>query len=108
MITSTEAINNKQNNLLKQLFYQGRHFNISLIVVSQKMKDIPVGMRTNSTQLLCFNLRNAQEERGFFEENNFIEELKKKYNLATSKQYDFLYINKLTGKAYHNFEKELK
>lgn len=108
MITSKEAINNKQSNLLKKLFYQGRHYKVSLILVSQKMKDIPVGMRTNATQLICFNLRNSQEENGFFFENEYIDGIKQKYAIATSQKYNFLYLNKVTNKVYHNFEKELK
>ena len=38
MIASKEAINNKSDNLLKTLFYQGRHYKISLILVTQKMR----------------------------------------------------------------------
>ncbi len=107
MITSSEAVNNKKSSLLKQLFYQGRHHKISLVLVSQKMKDIPVGMRTNATHLVCFNLRSKQEEEGFFRENDYIDDLEAKYRAATAEPYNFLYVNKVTGKAYHNFEVEL-
>jgi hypothetical protein len=35
MITSSEAINAKRGNLLKKLFYQGRHHKISIILVTK-------------------------------------------------------------------------
>jgi hypothetical protein len=103
MITSSDAINGKRGNLLKKIFYQGRHHKVSIILVSQKLKDIPLGMRINSTHIICFDLRNKNEEDAFFEENNYIDNLPEKYSEATSVKYDFLYINKETGKAYHNF-----
>jgi hypothetical protein len=107
MITSSEAINAKRGNLLKKLFYQGRHHKISIILVSQKLKDIPLGMRINSTHIICFNLRNNNEEEAFLSENNYIDDLPEKYNKATAEKYNFLYINKEIGKAYHNFTTEL-
>lgn len=49
MITSDIAVNGKRGNLLKKLFYQGRHHKVSIILVSQKLRDIPLGMRINSS-----------------------------------------------------------
>lgn len=107
MITSSEAVNGRRGNLLKKLFYQGRHHKISIILVSQKLRDIPPGMRVNATHIICFNLRNKNEEDAFFSENDYIEGLPAKYETATSEKYNFLYINKETSRAYHNFTKEL-
>ena len=107
MITSSDAVNGKRGNLLKKIFYQGRHHKVSIILVSQKLKDIPLGMRINSTHIICFDLRNKNEEESFLSENNYIDDLPEKYNKATTEKYNFLYINKENGKAYHNFTKEL-
>lgn len=107
MITSSDAVNGKRGNLLKKIFYQGRHHKVSIILVSQKLKDIPLGMRINSTHIICFDLRNKNEEEAFLSENNYIDNLPEKYSQATSEKYNFLYINKENGKAYHNFTKEL-
>ncbi len=71
------------------------------------MKDIPSGMRVNSTHLICFNLRNKKEEQDFFNENSYIPSIDSKYYLATKEPYNFLFINKVARSAYHNFEKEL-
>jgi len=107
MINSSDAVNGRRGNLLKKIFYQGRHHKISIILVSQKLKDIPLGMRINSTHIICFNLRNKNEEDAFLEENNYIEDLPKKYTEATTEKYNFIYINKETGNTYHNFTKQL-
>lgn len=107
MITSDIAVNGKRGNLLKKLFYQGRHSKISIILVSQKLRDIPLGMRINSTHIICFNLRNKAEEEGFLSENDYIENLPEKYQKATSEKYNFLYLNKEQGSAFHNFTTQL-
>ena len=107
MITSSEAVNGKRGNLLKKIFYQGRHHKVSIILVSQKLKDVPLGMRINSTHIICFDLRNKHEEDAFLEENNFIQDLPSKYHTATKDKYNFLYINKDDASAYHNFERKL-
>ena len=69
MITSDAAFNNKKCNVLKTLFFSGRHYKVSLIIVSQKLTEIPKSMRGNATHLICFNLKNAKEEKDFLEEN---------------------------------------
>jgi hypothetical protein len=107
MITSGAAVNNKQGNMLKQLFFQGRHFKVSIVLVSQKMKSIPAALRVNASHLICFNLNNKKEERDFLEENSGIEDIARKYAEATAEKYQFLYVDKTTGKAYRNFEVEL-
>ncbi len=107
MITSSDAINGKRGNLLKKLFYQGRHHKISIILVSQKLKDAPLGLRINATHVICFDLRNKNEEDAFMDENVYIDNLQEKYERATKDKYNFLYINKETGKSYHNFTTEL-
>lgn len=107
MITADTAINNKKCNLLKKLFFQGRHYKISLILVSQKLKEIPSSMRVNASHLICFNLNNGKEERDFLEENCGIEDIVAKYKRATREKFNFLYLDKTTNKAYHNFEVEL-
>ena len=107
MITSEKAINKKTNNLLKTVFYQGTHYKVSLILTSQKLKDIPLGMRLNCTHLICFISKSNKEENGLFSENEYTDNISQLYKTATSEKYNVLYINKGLNKAYHNFEKEL-
>ena len=107
MVTSSDAINGKRGNLLKKIFYQGRHHKVSIILVSQKLKDVPLGMRINATHTICFDLRNKHEEDAFLDENNYIDDLPSKYRQSTSEKYNFLYLNKEDGSAYHNFTTKL-
>jgi hypothetical protein len=106
MINDAKLVNKKKSNLLTQLFYQGRHKGISLILVSQKLKDIPSGMRVNASHLICFNLRSRKEEQDFLAENS-IENLQEKYKTCTSEKYGFMYMDKESNKQYKNFQAEL-
>jgi hypothetical protein len=108
MITSSSAINSKQDSTLKRLFFQGRHYKVSIVLVSQQMKAVPLCMRINCTHLICFNLRNKKEEKCFVEENCAIDGIVEKYRAATSQQYSFLYVDKTSYAAFRNFEQELK
>lgn len=94
MITAQTAFNNKKCNLLKTLFFQGRHYKVSLVLVSQKLKEIPASLRVNASHLICFNLRNKKEERDFLEENCGIGNIMEKYSAATTEKYNFLYIDR--------------
>ena len=107
MITNEDVVNRKRSNLLKKIFYHGRHCKVSLILTSQKLKDIPDGLRKNATHIICFNLKNKKEEEAFIYENDYIDDIESKYEEATSEPYNFLYINKEQNTAYHNFEREL-
>jgi hypothetical protein len=107
MITAESAINNKNNNLLKRLFFQGRHYKISLILVSQKLKAISASMRINASHLICFNLNNRKEEKDSLDENCGVDDIATKYKTATRDRYNFLYLDKTNNKAFHNFEVEL-
>ena len=107
MITAETAFNNKKCNLLKTLFFNGRHYKVSLILVSQKLKEIPPSMRVNASHLICFDLKNKKEEKDFLEENCGIDNIMEKYRSATSERFNFLYIDRTNGKSYHNFEREL-
>ena len=109
-ITIDVLMNNKRHNVLKQLFTFGRSSKISVILISQRYKAIPLILRINSTHLIVFDLKNQKEEEGFLEENEcFIDDIEAKYNNVVKKQrYNFFYVNKITRKAYNNFQYILK
>ena len=47
LISDAGAFNRRNNNLLTELFYCGRHFGISLVITTQKLLAVPSGMLTN-------------------------------------------------------------
>jgi hypothetical protein len=78
MITDTRVFNKRSGNLLNELAFMGRHH------------------------------KNKREEQTFLDEQSMWENVLNLYTLATSQKYGFLYLNKDTGKAYHNFERLLQ
>ena len=107
LISDAGAFNRRNNNLLTELFYCGRHFGISLVITTQKLLAVPSGMLTNCSALSVFRLKTKRELDGFLENINSIDDLPEKYKYATEKQYSFLYMNFATNKAYRCYEEEL-
>ena len=48
----------RNNNQLTYLPYSGRHHNISLFVLSQKLNSISTGIRDNATRVIFFKTHN--------------------------------------------------
>ncbi len=90
-----------------------RHYNTSLIIVTQAYKAIPKSIRTNCNSLAVFEIPNKQELKVIYEEwpeNMDEDEWLAAYRHATSKPFGFLYLNNHfpRGKrAFCNFEKRI-
>ena len=108
MITDTRAFNKRSGNLLNELAFMGRHHKVSFIITSQSYTSIQRPIRINASAVIAFNLKNKREEQTFLDEQSMWENVLNLYTLATSQKYGFLYLNKDTGKAYHNFERLLQ
>lgn len=81
---------------LESIAVRGRHYNISVIMISQLYKKLSNPMRVNSTNLIFFRIRNRNELLKVVEENQ--ESLTKKefismYNFATKDPFTFLHVN---------------
>ena len=107
MITDTKAFNKCSGNLLNELAFMGRHHKVSFILTTQSYTSIQRPIRINTSVVIAFNLKNKREEQAFLEEQSMWENIKDLYTVATSPKYEFLYLNKETGKAYSNFERVL-
>lgn len=86
----------QQMGVLEGIAVRGRHYNISIIVISQLYKKLSSPMRVNSTNLVFFRIRNRNELEKVTEENQ--ESLSKKdflkvYDFATNTPFAFLHIN---------------
>ena len=82
--------------VMEKIATTGRHFNISAIFITQAYMRLSHTVRTNTTNMCVFRIRNAQELAKISEENR--ESLSKDeffylYNDVTSKPYSFLHIN---------------
>ena len=89
------------SKFVDSLFVKGRHFNVSVILSTQKLK-LPLispCVRVNCTAVFAFRLRNQSDlwEGLIYEYSALVskEKLYKAYKLATAIPYNFLYINLL-------------
>ena len=85
-----------------------RHYGISMIVVSQSFRKLPLLIRNCATGLIVFNLANGREVEKVYEEHgsgfpNWYD----MYEISTEKKYNFIYMDIERQKVYHNFSELL-
>ena len=89
----------KAGGLLETLYVRARHWGISTIVSSQKLKLISPTVRVNLTALFVFRLRSSQDLlEGVIREYSALIDSKTllaMYRKATERPYGFLYVNLL-------------
>ena len=89
----------KTGGVFETLFVRARHWGVSTMVSSQKLKLISSTVRTNLTALFIFKLRNHHDLKdGVIEEYSALVDAKtllQMYRQAISKPFGFLYINLL-------------
>jgi hypothetical protein len=91
-----------------------RHYNTSLIIVTQAYKAIPKSIRTNCNALICFEIPNKSELKVIYEEwpeNMDEDEWMRVYKEATDRPYSFLYLNNhfpRGQRAFINFEQRIR
>jgi len=83
-----------RRNLLQRLFYSGRHFNISLIILSQMYKSVEKAIRLNSSDIILFETGNNNEIKAIADEQAIDpKEFIRIYKDAVSTEYSFLVIH---------------
>jgi len=102
-----------RNSILNTLFYRGRHFNLSIILVSQAYKMISKNIRTNFSDMIFYAVENDGELKSIIEENSgglSKKNFEKVFKYATKERFNFLYIaRKFMGKKRfrRNFDSSL-
>lgn len=97
-------------NPFKELNVRHRHYNASLILVTQAYKEVPKTMRTNASAHILFEIPSESELESIYEENPVClrkDEWIQVYKAATSEPYSFLFINYQQPRAHQmgkNFE----
>ena len=107
LISDPDAFNRKNQNLLNELFFTGRHFGISLCIATQRYHSVQSALLANASQIIVFRLKTKREQEAFEESMTMYDDLERKYDYATKERYSFLYMNLATGKCYRNFEEEI-
>ena len=106
MINSSDAVSMSRSSLLNRLYMQGRHWKISIVLVSQKYTYIPSAIRINASHL-CMYGANSKEQKTLFDEIANVDDLPRKYSEAVSNPYGFLYLELTSGRTFQCFEREL-
>ena len=86
--------------LLERVATTGRHFGVSAIFITQAYMRLSPTVRTNTTNMCVFRIRNAQEFSRISEENREAldkDEFFNLYNEVTSKPFTFLHVNNQQG-----------
>ena len=55
VINDMSNLNEQHNNILTYLVYSGRHHNVSLFILSQKLNSISAGIRDNTIRFFFLN-----------------------------------------------------
>jgi len=95
------AAMHRAGGILETLYVRARHFGVSTIVSSQKLKLMSPTVRVNLTALFIFRLRNHHDLiEGVVREYSALVDAKTllaMYRKAVERPYGFLYVNLLAG-----------
>ena len=101
------AAMHRAGGILETLYVRARHFGVSTIVSSQKLKLMSPTVRVNLTALFIFRLRNHSDLLdGVIREYSALVDAKTlmaMYRSAVERPYGFLYINLLAKSLDHMF-----
>ena len=105
LILIDDCIDKLKSKVLSSLCSRYRHYNISLIICSQYYKSFSPIIRANA-DYWCIYKNNLQKEVEKITEdfNMFNKDFERYYREATSKKYNFLYINQKTRQLWQNFD----
>ena len=99
------------NSVIDTLFVRGRHFQISTLVSTQKLRLVSNAVRVNSQFFCVWRLRNQLEKDSLLEELTALvpkPQLEAMYEAAVAEPYSFLYIyllNPLENMFHIRFER---
>jgi hypothetical protein len=103
----TDPSFNKRRGTLTKLFTQGRHYNVSIVITSQSFKLLPSAIRKLAHYFILFSTANSKEKKSICEElNTFLpeREFTELFEKATSKRFDFLFIDGKKDRYLQNFD----
>jgi hypothetical protein len=88
------GLTSHDKNVLRKLYFHGRHAKISTFLTSQSYKSIPKSVRVNADHSIIFQINNTKEMMSIVEEQNVDEGVFRWIlNHATEQPYSFLKIN---------------
>ena len=97
--------------LIRELLLRGRHSWISTILSTQKMRAIDHACRLQFTGIFQFRVRSKRDWEVILEEYTSTIDpkiLQEMYEIATSDEYGFLFLNLQQNRFFRSFRSELK
>ena len=99
-------ISRKQSSVLRELFFSGRHYKISVIMLVQSYKGVTKSMRTNSSHSVFFSFDNRKEIESMREEANADPKIFERIlEDATREKFSFLVVNHKQTDRNKRFQK---
>ena len=104
-----DLVGNIKGKVISKLSAKYRHYNISMIVVSQNYKSYSVLTRNSASQFILFKTHNKKEVEKIIEEigSNFGKEFEEHYNKATDERHHFLVVDVENGQLVKDFNELL-
>lgn len=100
----------KKDSFMKKLVLNRAHSNISLIILSQKYKELPLMYRVNSSHIVLFRTFNAKEIQAFIEETDLFKSKKQfidAIDYAFNQERGFLYTDLQKRILYSKFNDKI-
>lgn len=96
----------RSHGIYNRLAFNQRHYNVSMIIDTQKYRSINTAFRSNMTGVVCFTLANLKEYQALAEEHSNLltpAEFKQLFAFCTDEPFSFLFINyqKPIGQRFH-------
>jgi hypothetical protein len=100
----------KKDTFMKKLVLNRAHSNISLCILSQKYKELPLIYRVNASHIVLFRTYNQKEIQAFIEETDLMKSRKifnEAIDYAFGQDRGFLYADLQKRKMYSKFEEQI-
>jgi hypothetical protein len=107
LIIIDDAIGRLRNGSLGKIYAKYRHFNLSLLTISQAFKSFDPISRCSCNGYVLFKTHNMKERQKIVEEMNGIPNFEKMYDEVTDKKHSFLWVNLEKQAVYDNFNKKI-
>jgi hypothetical protein len=104
-ISENEFKSNQSDHPLNRLAVNGRHWGVSLIILSQKYNAISSYIRAQLDYVILFETSNHYELKSIYEEygNGSIKEFEELMKRVYIKKHDFLVIDSINNQMLKNF-----
>jgi hypothetical protein len=100
----------KNFGIVKKMFSNGRHINLSVIITAQKASDIPTAAFENASAAFCFACSDRQLDKieQDMNYNTSRKEFKKQFRATTKEPHSFMLINFSNPAAERYLDKDFK